>query len=87
MQRRSKEKITFPYIWSNTCCSHPLNNQLEGNEIDNQGIKSAATRRMAFELGLETKVYDYKLIEKILYRATSDSLFEEFECKIFLNKF
>ncbi|HJO84894.1 MAG TPA: NUDIX domain-containing protein, partial [Candidatus Thalassarchaeaceae archaeon] len=24
VQRRSSEKITFPGVWGNTCCSHPL---------------------------------------------------------------
>ena len=23
LQQRSKEKITFPSSWTNTCCSHP----------------------------------------------------------------
>ena len=24
LQRRADEKITFPGMWTNTCCSHPL---------------------------------------------------------------
>lgn len=24
LQRRAPEKITFPNMWTNTCCSHPL---------------------------------------------------------------
>lgn len=24
LQQRSGAKITFPFIWANTCCSHPL---------------------------------------------------------------
>ena len=24
LQQRAKEKITFPSVWTNTCCSHPL---------------------------------------------------------------
>lgn len=23
-QQRSKAKVTFPLVWTNTCCSHPL---------------------------------------------------------------
>ena len=29
LQQRSKYKVTFPMLWANTCCSHPLNNKLE----------------------------------------------------------
>lgn len=25
LQQRASEKITFPNMWTNTCCSHPLN--------------------------------------------------------------
>ena len=24
LQKRADEKITFPGMWTNTCCSHPL---------------------------------------------------------------
>ena len=24
LQQRAKDKITFPSVWTNTCCSHPL---------------------------------------------------------------
>ena len=29
LQRRSKYKVTFPMLWTNTCCSHPLDSDLE----------------------------------------------------------
>lgn len=29
IQRRSRHKITFPLLWANTCCSHPLDSPLE----------------------------------------------------------
>ena len=32
LQQRSIEKITFPDLWTNTCCSHPLNTPLELEE-------------------------------------------------------
>ena len=35
VQRRSPEKITFPGIWANSCCSHPLDIEGEnGNDLD-----------------------------------------------------
>ncbi len=79
LQQRSEDKITFPNLWSNTCCSHPLNKENESNEKDNIGIKLAAMRRMDYELGFKSENKEYKLVEKILYRADSDMKFEEFE--------
>ena len=29
LQQRASEKITFPDMWTNTCCSHPLNKESE----------------------------------------------------------
>jgi len=81
LQKRSLDKVTFPDLWSNTCCSHPINIESEANEKDQIGIKLAAQRRMNYELGLKSDWEEYKLIEKILYRADSDPKFEEFECK------
>lgn len=26
VQQRAKSKLTFPLLWANTCCSHPLYN-------------------------------------------------------------
>ena len=80
LQKRSLDKVTFPNLWSNSCCSHPLNTESESNEKENIGIKLAAQRRIDFELGFKSDSKEYKLIEKILYRADSDNKFEEFEC-------
>ncbi len=33
LQQRAKSKITFPSVWTNTCCSHPLHGQ-EPAEVD-----------------------------------------------------
>jgi isopentenyl-diphosphate delta-isomerase len=27
LQQRARSKITFPGVWTNTCCSHPLHGQ------------------------------------------------------------
>ena len=29
LQQRASTKITFPSLWTNTCCSHPLYNEEE----------------------------------------------------------
>jgi len=33
LQQRARDKITFPSVWTNTCCSHPLYGQ-QPNEVD-----------------------------------------------------
>jgi isopentenyl-diphosphate delta-isomerase len=79
LQKRSNKKITFKNLWSNTCCSHPIDNEEENLIKDNIGIRRAATRRIKFELGMETGIEQYFVSERILYRADSDDIFEEFE--------
>lgn len=59
LQQRAKEKITFPLLWTNTCCSHPLsvddeigsttNSSLEKNIV---GVKNACVRKLEHELGI-----------------------------------
>lgn len=33
LQKRASSKITFPNVWTNTCCSHPLHG-MEPSEVD-----------------------------------------------------
>lgn len=33
LQQRAHSKITFPGVWTNTCCSHPLYGQLPSGEL------------------------------------------------------
>jgi isopentenyl-diphosphate delta-isomerase len=79
LQKRSLKKITFSDLWSNTCCSHPLDNDEENSGDKISGVKKGAIRRMKFELGIDSKLEDYYTQEKILYRADSDDVFEEYE--------
>lgn len=56
MQRRSGNKATFPGLWTNTCCSHPLatipdeNGTALGEALS--GVRRAAQRRLEHELGI-----------------------------------
>ena len=52
LQQRASEKITFPDVWTNTCCSHPLfgyqptevDGPAEVNTGQVPGVKAAAVR-------------------------------------------
>ncbi|CEF67443.1 CG5919 protein [Strongyloides ratti] len=80
LQKRSLNKVTFPGVWSNTCCSHPLYNDSEIKEKDNKGIKMAACRRMGQELGLWNIPEDkFEVAGRFLYKAVMDDVWGEFE--------
>lgn len=51
VQQRSHDKITFPSIWANSCCSHPLD--IPGENVDpSKGAINAAKRKLSQELGV-----------------------------------
>lgn len=47
LQQRADDKYHSPGLWSNACCSHPR---------PGEGVLSAADRRLAEELGTETRL-------------------------------
>jgi len=79
LQQRSTEKITYPSLWANTCCSHPLYNNIEMQGID--GVKHAVIRRIKYELGYEFDL-DLIYLTRIFYQARNipdDGIFGESE--------
>ena len=85
LQKRADIKVTFPLLWTNTCCSHPLN--IEGENTP-ENINNALVKRIKYELGIDTDKNKYKLFDKILYRAPSNDKYEEFEIDyLFMAKF
>ena len=85
LQKRGHKKITFPLLWTNTCCSHPLNIPSENTH---ENINNALVKRLDYELGIKTDKSIYKLIDKIFYRAPSNETYEEFEIDyLFIAKF
>ena len=46
LQRRADDKVTFPGVWANSCCSHPLHSEDELNEENALGVKKAAIRKL-----------------------------------------
>ncbi|MCW7553603.1 isopentenyl-diphosphate delta-isomerase [Endozoicomonas gorgoniicola] len=73
IQKRSAEKITFPGYWANTCCSHPLYTEDELETTDSAGVKRAAIRKLAQEMGIagELAEDDFTAMTRLHYRAES----------------
>lgn len=88
LQQRASEKITFPDLWTNTCCSHPLGIPGEtGSELDAAilGVKHAAQRKLNHELGIKPEqvpIEKFEFFTRIHYKAPSDGKWGEHESKI-----
>ncbi|KAB5512355.1 hypothetical protein DKX38_029383 [Salix brachista] len=82
LQQRSKTKVTFPLVWTNTCCSHPLYRESELIDEDVLGVRNAAQRKLFDELGIPAKdvpVDQFSPLGRILYKAPSDGKWGEHE--------
>ncbi|KAL7938197.1 Isopentenyldiphosphate isomerase [Trichoderma chlorosporum] len=85
LQQRASEKITFPDMWTNTCCSHPLSTSTEtgSNLVDSiAGVKRAAQRKLDHELGIKKEQVpfeDFRFLTRIHYKAPSDGKWGEHE--------
>ena len=88
LQQRATEKITFPDMWTNTCCSHPLGIPGEtGDDLEAavMGVKRAAQRKLGHELGIKKEqlpLEDFKFLTRIHYKAPSDGIWGEHESKL-----
>jgi isopentenyl-diphosphate delta-isomerase len=85
LQQRALEKITFPNMWTNTCCSHPLDDfEEEKIEKEQLGVRIAASRKLEHELGIprwQTPIDDFQYLTRIHYLAPSDGVWGEHEGK------
>ena len=78
LQQRAKSKVTFPRVWTNTCCSHPLYGY-SPCEVDDvnaiasgtvNGAKNAAVRKLKQELGIENiDIKKFKFLTRLHYWA------------------
>ena len=78
LTQRASTKITFPNVWTNTCCSHPLKDMIP-EEVDTNedyphfpGIKHAAVRKLRHELGIQSKdvpLEDFVFLSRFHYWA------------------
>ena len=74
VSQRSRDKLTFPGVWTNTCCGHPAPGELPA---------AAATRRMRFELGLDPQ--DLRVVlPDFSYRASDGRVEENELCPVFV---
>ena len=83
LQQRAANKITFPSVWTNTCCSHQLTGQ-KPDEMDDasaiasgacDGAKRAATRKLKHELGIDAKdvpTESIKFLTRLHYCAADE---------------
>jgi len=67
LQRRSPEKRLWPLFWSNSCCSHPRQDET---------MDQAVRRRLREELGLES---DLHFLYKFQYQARYEDVGSENE--------
>jgi len=82
VQQRSKVKVTFPSMYTNTCCSHPLFRNDEMVENEALGVKVAAQRRLYEELGIpkdDVPLEAFQYLTRIHYKAASNSIWGEHE--------
>jgi isopentenyl-diphosphate delta-isomerase len=86
LQQRASEKITFPDMWTNTCCSHPLDDFEVEKVTENQlGVRSAASRKLEHELGIpqsQTPIDRFQYLTRIHYLAPSDGIWGEHEGEV-----
>lgn len=74
LQQRSRSKKTWPLVWSNSVCGHPML-----NEKNNDAVK----RRLKFELGIDLQK-TYEILPNFSYRAEKDGIVENEICPVFV---
>jgi isopentenyl-diphosphate Delta-isomerase len=74
LQQRSKTKKTFPLVWSNSCCGHP---------IINEPNTRAAKRRLSHELGIENAEI-FEIISDYRYKVGENNIYENEICPILI---
>lgn len=67
IQKRAKNKKTWPMHWANACCSHPRKGE---------SFQKAAERRLFEEMGIKTKL---KKVFKFIYESKFDKNWGENE--------
>ncbi|KAJ5888341.1 isopentenyl-diphosphate delta-isomerase idi1 [Penicillium taxi] len=85
LQQRASQKITFPNVWSSSCCSHPLDIAGErGTDLHTavEGVQRAAQRKMLQELGISAEQIQLEKIQfltRVYYKAPITGIWGEHE--------
>jgi len=75
LQQRSHKKKTWPLVWSNSVCGHPMLNE---SNID------AAKRRLEFELGLDLDNVQ-EILPDFSYKAEMNGIVENELCPVMVD--
>ena len=74
LQQRSRKKKTWPLVWSNSVCGHPMLNE---SNID------AVKRRLKFELNIELNEI-FEILPNFSYRAEMNGIVENELCPVYI---
>lgn len=77
-QQRAWHKPTWPGIWSNTCCGHP---------VPGETVLDAAGRRLREELGIDTPVTLEVALPHFRYRARWADRWENEVCPVLVGHY
>lgn len=75
LQKRSGQKLLWPLIWSNSCCSHPRKGE---------SYEQATHRRLNEEMDFDTKLqYLFKFVYQVPYKNIGS---EHELCSVYIGK-
>lgn len=74
LQQRSRNKKTWPLVWSNSVCGHPMLNEPN---------KDAVKRRLKFELGIRLEKI-HEILPNFSYKAKMNGIVENEICPVFV---
>ncbi len=72
LQQRSHTKKTFPLVWSNSVCGHPMLNESNAQ---------AAKRRLSYELGIND-IEIFEVVSDYRYKVEMNGIWENEICPI-----